>query len=301
MKRSRIWWVVFLVGLSALAIACCGGSLLAFSRATGSFRAPLPIGPEGVALIELKGLITSGYWSYLFGPTSHTIIETLRSADKDPQVRAILLYIDSPGGDFVASDEVYRALKTLKKPVVAYFGEVVASGAYYIACGADKIVAHPATLTGSIGVMVEIPNVQKLMERLGIEIIVIKSGPHKDEGSFYRGLTEEEKIYWQKLVDRLHGKFVEVIARERGLPEEKVKLIADGRLFLGEDALEFGLVDELGSFDDALKLAGELGGIEGEPRIIPYRITRGFLESLFYSIRNFLPLSFSPRLVLIYK
>ncbi len=301
MKRSRAFWLAFLLGLSALAILCCGGSLLAFGRATGSFRAPFPLTSNGVALVEIKGMVLSGSQSYPFGVTSRTLIEALRLADKDPQVRAILLYVNSPGGEFVASDEVYRAIKGLNKPVVAYLGEVAASGAYYIACGADKIVAHPASLTGSIGVIVEIPNAQKLMEKLGIEMLAIKSGPHKDEGSFYRGLTEEEKAYWQSLVDRLHEKFVEVVARERGLPEDKVKSIADGRLFLGEDALEFGLVDELGSFDDAVKLAGKLGGIEGEPRIIRYRITPGFLESLLYGISNILPLARSPQIMLVYR
>ena len=301
MKRSRAFWLALLLGLSALAILCCGGSVLAFTRATGSYRAPLPLIPNGVALVEIRGIVLSGYQTYPAGIMSRDLIETLRTADKDPQVRAILLYINSTGGDIVASDEVYRALKALKKPVVAYLGEIAASGAYYIACGADKIVAHPATLTGSIGVIVEIPNAQKLLEKLGVEMVVIKSGPHKDEGSFYRGLTEEEKAYWQSLVDRLHEKFVEVVARERGLPEDKVRSIADGRLCLGEDALKFGLVDSLGTFDDALKLAGELGGIEGEPRIIRYRVTKGFLESLLYSVSHILPLTRSPHVMLVYR
>lgn len=301
MKRSKVLWLVFLLGLSALAILCCGGVIFLLGTGTNSLRAPAPIGPGGVALIEIKGIVTTGYSGAPFGVTSRTLIETLRSADRNPMVRAILLCVNSPGGDVVASDEVYRTLRSLNKPVVAFLEDVAASGAYYIACGADKIVAHPATLTGSIGVIVEMPNAQKLMEKIGVEMIVIKSGPHKDEGSFYRGLTEEERAYWQKLVDRVHQMFVEVIVKERGLPEENVKRIADGRIILGEEALKLGLVDELGSFDDALKLAGKLGGIEGEPRIIRYRTTPGFLESLFYGVRNLLPTASSPRLMFIYK
>lgn len=301
MKRSKILWLVFLLGLSALVVLCCGGIILLFGVGTNSLRAPVLIGPGVVALIEIKGMVTTDYTGAPFGVTSRTLVEALRSADRNPMVKAILLRVNSTGGDVVASDEVYRSLKGLKKPVVAYLEEVAASGAYYIACGADKIVAHPATLTGSIGVIVEMPNAQKLMEKLGVEIVVIKSGPHKDEGSFYRGLTEEEKVYWQKLVDRVHQMFVEVIVKERGLPEERVKSIADGRIILGEEALKLGLVDELGSFDDALKLAGELGGIEGDPRLIRYRTAPGLLESLFYGVGNLLPTAHLPRLMFIYK
>lgn len=301
MKRTKILWIAFLLGLSVLAILCCGGSLLAFGRMTGSHQALTFLGPEGVALIEAKGIVTTDSYSSPFVIASRTLVETLRSADKNPRVAAILLYINSPGGDAVASDEVYRALKALKKPTVAYLGDIAASGAYYIACGADKIVAHPATLTGSIGVIVEMPNAQKLMEKLGLEVVVIKSGPHKDVGNFYRSLTEEEKAYLQELVNRVHKMFVEVIVRERGLPEEKLKPIADGRLILGEDALKFGLVDKLGSFDDALRLAGELGGLEGEPHIIRYRIAPSFIENLLYEIRNLLPVTTSPKLMFIYR
>jgi len=297
MKRSKVLWLVFLLGLSALIILCCVGSILTLGMGTNSLRVSAPVSPKGVALIEIRGVVTTAS----FGVTSRTLVETLRLADRNPLVRAILLRVNSPGGDVVASDEVYRALKSLNKPVVAYLEEVATSGAYYIACGADKIVAHPATLTGSIGVIVEMPNAQKLMEKLGVDMVVIKSGPHKDEGSFYRSLTEEERAYWQKLVDRVHQMFVEVIVKERGLPEERVKRIADGRIILGEEALKLGLVDELGSFEDALKLAGKLGGIEGEPYIIRYRTTPGFLESLFYGVRSFLPLAPSPRLMFIYK
>ncbi|MCS7285776.1 MAG: signal peptide peptidase SppA [Anaerolineae bacterium] len=301
MKRTKILWITLLLGLSVLAILCCGGSLLAFGRTRGSPQALTFLGPEGVALIEVKGVVTTDSYSSPFVIASRTLVETLRSADENPRVAAILLYVNSPGGDAVASDEVYRALKALKKPTVAYLGDIAASGAYYIACGADKIVAHPATLTGSIGVIVEMPNAQKFMERLGLEVVVIKSGPHKDVGNFYRSLTEEEKAYWQELVNRVHEMFLEVIVRERGLPEEKLKPIADGRLILGEDALKFGLVDKLGSFDDALRLAGELGGIEGEPRIIRYRIAPSFIESLLYEIRNLLPVTPFPRLMFVYK
>ncbi len=296
MKRSGTFWLLLLLGLSALLILCCAGSFLALWSKVGRGELP-PFVPNGVALVEINDVVISNPRSSPLALTSQSLIDTLRRADEDPQVKAILLYIDSPGGDVVASDEVYRALKGLEKPVVAYLGEVAASGAYYIACGADKIVAHPASLTGSIGVIVEMPNAQKLMEKLGVEMVVIKSGPHKDEGSFYRGLTEEERAYWQALVEKVHQMFVEVVAKERGLPEEKVKAIADGRVFLGEEAFKLGLVDKLGNFDDALKLAGELGGIEGEPRLIRYRTIIGLWQSFLGGFRNFLGLNLYPRLM----
>jgi len=297
MKRSGILWLFLLLGLSALAMICCIGSLVALVGNQGGGGQALTFSSDGVALVEINEIVVSNPYPSLLGLSSQALVETLRRADKDPQVKAILLYIDSPGGDIVASDEVYKALKGLKKPVVAYLGEVATSGAYYIACGADKIVAHPASLTGSIGVIVEMPNVQKLMEKLGVEVVVIKSGPHKDEGSFYRGLTEEERAYWQALVERVHQMFIEVVAKERGLPEEKVKSIADGRIFLGEEAFKLGLVDKLGNFDDALKLAGELGGIKGQPRLIRYRPVSGLLGSLFGNLRGLLGLNLYPRLM----
>lgn len=297
MKRSGILWLSLLLGLSVLVLLCCLGTLVVLTGGRMDTVKVSAFPSDGVALVEINGVIASNPQSYPLALTGQALIETLRRADRDPQVRAILLYIDSPGGDVVASDEVYKALKSLEKPVVAYLGEIAASGAYYIACGADKIVAHPASLTGSIGVIVEMPNAQKLMEKLGVEMVVIKSGPHKDEGSFYRGLTEEEKAYWQALVEKVHQMFVEVVAKERGLPEEKVKSIADGRVFLGEEAFRLGLVDELGNFDDALKLAGELGGIKGQPRLIRYRAIPGLLESLLGGLKGLLGLNLYPRLM----
>ena len=297
MKRSGILWLFLLLGLSALVLLCCAGILVALAGNRMGKGQLLTFPSSGVALVEINGEVISGPRFSFFSLTSQALIETLRQADNDPQVRAILLYIDSPGGDIVASDEVYKALKGLEKPVVAYLGEIATSGAYYIACGADKIVAHPASLTGSIGVIVEMPNAQKLMEKLGVEMVVIKSGPHKDEGSFYRGLTEEEKAYWQALVEKVHQMFVEVVAKERGLSEEEVKSIADGRVLLGEEAFKLRLVDELGNFDDALKLAGALGGIKGQPRLIRYRGASGFLGSFLNGLKGFLGLNLYPRLM----
>jgi len=284
MMKGKKWFLIgIVVGIAAL-LSCCGiiAAPLMFLE---SGQTSISMG-SGVALIEIRGVITSEptYTMAGFGTGSHIIIENLRSAERDPSAKAVLLYINSPGGSVVASDEIYRVLKQMTKPVVAYLGDTAASGAYYIACGADKIVAHPASLTGSIGVIVEVPNIEKLMDKLGVEVTVIKSGPFKDEGSLFRGMTEEEKAYWEELVKRVHQMFVEVVAESRHLPKDKVEAIADGRVYLGEEALELGLVDELGSFDDALALAAEMGGISGRPRIIRYRTAPGLLELLLSSL-----------------
>jgi len=309
-SKKRWFWIGIVVGGLMLVSCCAAASAPLLLMGGGSL---FPWG-SGVALIEIRGVIASEpvYTLSGLGTGSRIIIEQLRSAEEDPNVKAVLLYINSPGGSVVASDEIYQQLKKMDKPVLAYLGDIAASGAYYVACGADKIMAHPASLTGSIGVIVEMPNVEKLMQKLGIEMTVIKSGPFKDEGSFYRGMTEEEKAYWQGLVNQVHEMFVDVVAKERGLPKEKVAAIADGRVYLGKDALEMGLVDELGSFEDALTLAAEMGGISGRPRIIRYRTAPGLLDLLFSGsafnprwlseeLRNLLPLTRSPALLYMYK
>lgn len=306
--RKRLW--VILALLAGVVLVCCGAWLGIVALLEGRGGTGIPLG-NGIAVIEIEGVIAerSVYTPAGFSAGSGDIIENLRSAERDANVKAIVLYIDSPGGSVVASDEIYRVVKEAQKPVVAYLGDIAASGAYYIACGADKIVAHPASLTGSIGVIVEVPHVEDLMKKLGIEVTVIKSGPFKDEGSYFREMTEEEKAYWQEMIDKVHRMFVEVVAQGRNLPVEEVEKLANGRVYLGQDALELGLVDELGTFDDALALAAEMGGISGRYRIIRYRKAPGLLDLLFSSVaqkpwdllEGILPLGRAPALLYIYR
>ena len=169
-----------------------------------------------------------------------------------------------------ATQEIYEEIQKVRKEkkVVASMGSVAASGGLYVAAGADKVVANKATITGSIGVIMNLFNIQELLDKIGLSPLVIKSGKYKDIGSSNRPMTDEERALLQGVIDELHGQFVKDLADGRGLAEEKVIEIADGRIFTGVRAKQIGLVDELGNFQDAVQLAKKLGGLKGEPRLI---------------------------------
>jgi protease-4 len=213
-------------------------------------------------------MITSQGDPYTGVVTPQRIGDLLQQAADDPNVQAVVLRVSSPGGGVVASDEIYRAILAFEKPVVISMGDIAASGGYYIACGADYVFAHPATLTGSIGVISQFPNIEELMDDVGVEVLVITSGPTKDIGSLFREMTPEEQSIWEAIIDETYEDFVAIVADGRGLPLETVRDVADGRVYTGQQALELGLVDELGTLEDAIARAAELGGIEGEPQII---------------------------------
>lgn len=191
-------------------------------------------------------------------------------ADKN-EVKAIVLAINSPGGTVGAVQELYGAIqrvrKEKKKPVVALLGDVAASGGYYLAAGCDKVVAHPGTLVGSIGVIMNSMNVEKLFDKIGVKTDPIKSGKHKDIGSATRPMTPEEKQILQGLIDNAYGQFLGAVMEGRGLPEAEARPLADGRIFTGEQAKQLRLIDELGDSRDAIALAGKLGGIAGTPKV----------------------------------
>ncbi len=236
-----------------------------------------------VAVIRVEGLITSGE----AGPfetgavaASGTLVEQIESAQADDDVRAILLFVNSPGGGVTASDVIYHALKGVDKPIVVLMGDTAASGGYYISMASDWIIANPNTLTGSIGVISEFPNADELLDKVGVDFVVITSGPRKDFGSPYREMTEAERQYWQTIVDEAYTGFVAIVAEGRGLPVEQVLPLADGRVYTGRQALDAGLIDALGYEEEAVAKAAELGGISGDPRIIEYTPTPGFFDLL---------------------
>jgi protease-4 len=247
----------------------------------------LGTGPA-VGLIRVQGVILSGEPTSPFpdGNTySKVVIEQLRRAQSNPDVKAILLRINSPGGSVVGSDEIYQVLRDeIEKPVVVSMGELAASGGYYIAAGADRIVANPATFTGSIGVILAVTNVEELLDKVGVEVTIIKRGELKDELSPFREMTPEERAWWQGIIDQAYDQFVDVVVEGRGLPREKVLELADGRVYTGRQALELGLIDALGNLPDAIELAAELGGIEGKPRIIEYRRRPTFFDVLTFQL-----------------
>jgi protease-4 len=217
-------------------------------------------GGEKVAIIEIRGVIID----------SQPVVEKLVRLRRNENVKAIVLRIDSPGGAVGPAQEIYAEVKKARKEkkVLVSVGSVAASGGYYIACGADKIMANPGSITGSIGVIVESLNVEELLHKLGLRSVVVKSGKVKDMGSPFRPMTGEEKKLLQGVLDSVHGQFIRAVAEGRNLPLEKVRELADGRIFSGDQAKALGLVDELGNLEDAIALAAKMAGIKGEPEVI---------------------------------
>jgi protease IV len=227
---------------------------------------------DAVAVIPIYGGISQGNTGRTWERGSQQIARRIRSAAEKKEVKAVLLDINSPGGSVGAVQEIYSAVmkarKETGKPFVARFGEVSASGGYYVAAACDKIVAHPGTITGSIGVIFSVGNFEGLLKKIGVKMEPIKSGKFKDMGSPSREMTAEEKKLLQGMIDDSYGQFVEAVAAGRGMPVEQVKLLADGRIFTGRQAQEAKLVDALGDYRDALDLAGELGKIGKNPKVI---------------------------------
>ena len=219
-----------------------------------------------IAVIPLTGTITSQQGSLFFGPTitPGLVREQLGRAEKDVVVKAIVLRIESPGGAVAPCQQILGEIERVKetKPIVVSMENIAASGGYYISTKADKIVALPGTLTGSIGVISQIPNVEGLYEKLGIKMQTFKGGKYKDMYSGLRELTPEEAEIMQRMTDEYYEQFVEVVAEGRGLSNEEVRSLATGQLYTGTEAQRLGLVDELGGLDTAIDLAAELAGVE---------------------------------------
>lgn len=223
------------------------------------FQKNIPIGSK-LALIRIEGPIMD----------SKGTVDELKEYTKDKSIKAIVLRIDSPGGAVAPSQEIYEEVKkaVAKKKVVVSMGSVAASGGYYISAPATRIIANPGTLTGSIGVIMEIPNIEGLMNKIGIKTEVIKSGRHKDIASAFRAMGKEERGILQGVMDNVHEQFMKAVSEGRRLRIEEVRKIADGRIFTGEQAKTYGLVDELGTLEDAIKTAATLAGIKEEPEVV---------------------------------
>ena len=215
---------------------------------------------DSIGILKIEGIIVE----------SDPILKTIRKFKEDNSIKAIIVRIDSPGGVVGPSQEIYSELKKLKsvKKVVASMGALGASGAYYIACAADKIIANPGTLTGSIGVIMEFANLQKLYQWAKLDHTVIKSGKMKDVGSPFRPMNPEEKEFLNQLGFNVHHQFKDVVVSERKIKSSDVEKVTDGRIFTGEQAKALGLIDQLGNFEDAIEVAKELGHIKGKPELL---------------------------------
>ncbi len=231
-------------------------------------------GAEQIGLVRIEGVIIG----------SEEIIKILTRLEEDDQIKAILLRIDSPGGAVVPSQEIYDAVKKIrlsgKKKVVTSMGTVAASGGYYIAAASNYIIANPGTLTGSLGVIMEMANFEGLMQKIGVESVTIKSGANKDAGSPFRKMTDAERFLFQNVLDDVHAQFMEAVAEGRSMEMEKVRTLADGRIFTGRQAKENGLVDGLGNMEDAIAKTASMAGIKGKPDVIETRENIPFLKML---------------------
>ncbi len=226
-----------------------------------------------VAVIPLSGPVQMERTALFFGGSvisPQLVRNYLERAREDHAVKAVVLQIESPGGSVAACQEILNEIEQLEKPIVVSLGTLAASGGYFISAKADKIVAQPGTLTGSIGVISQVPNLKGLFEKLGIEMEVFTAGKYKDMYAGVRELTAEERELLQEMTDQLYDQFVQVVVDGRGLSEAKVRDLATGQLYTGEEAKELGLVDELGGLNTAIDLAASLAGIK-EPKVEYYK------------------------------
>jgi protease IV len=245
--------------------------------------------PSKVAIIEVEGMLINARSGGFLQPTENKLslfTQQMDRAANDPSVKAVVLRINSPGGTVVCSDTMYEMVRTFRakthKPVVADTQEVAASGAYYVACGCDKIVAHPTSLVGSIGVIFEEFEVTGLMQKVGVKSNAITSGPHKEMGSPFKKLEPDERAIMQHMVDEFYARFKGVVMDSRHISDENVKDATDGRVFSGAEAQRIGLVDQIGLLDDALDLARDMGHAPGA-EVIMYKRPFGYSGSIYSS------------------
>lgn len=277
-STSKWFWGIFLslifIGLVFLAL-----SFLVFASVLRSDKKEFYSFGSGdkIGIVEINDVIIN----------SEKTVEQIKNFREDKSIKAIILRINSPGGGVASSQEIYEEVKKTResgKIIVTSMGSIAASGGYYIACGSNLIVANPGTLTGSIGVIAQFITIKDLAEKLGIQQNVIKSGELKDAGNPFREMNEKDKEYFQEVVDNTFGQFLDVVSKERKIDKEKLMPYASGRVFTGLQAKEYGLIDSLGTFEDAIRITSTMAGIEGKPRLIRERKKLSVFEKLLDSV-----------------
>ena len=252
-RRRFRWRHIIWIFVGALVVMWVGKAILPEMAS---------LGKERVAVVRIEGPILD----------SQQTVSDLKDFSEDPLVKAIVVRIDSPGGGVAPSQEIYNAVKRVReehnKTIVASMGTVAASGGYYIAVATDRILANPGTLTGSIGVIMQLANFEELLKKIGVQNFVIKSGRYKDIGSPFRPMSDDDRQLMQSVMDDVHRQFIEAVAVGRSLDVRDVEPLADGRIFTGLQAKDFLLIDDLGDLRDAIRLAGDLSGIKGEPPVV---------------------------------
>ncbi len=267
-SNSGKWFWGIILSLLIFAIVFAGFSFLFFAKMVGGSRNDGEYtyntsgrGNGKVAVVDLDYTIIS----------SDAIVRQFKQYREDKSIKAIVLRINSPGGGVAASQEMYEAIKRTRdsgKPVIVSFSSLAASGGYYAACGGSTIISEPGSLTGSIGVIINLTNFKELAEKIGVKEVIIKSGELKDAGNPFRDVNEQDKAYFQDIVNDSFDQFLDVVSKERKIDKDSLRKIANGRVYTGRQALILHLVDKLGTFDDAVVLAGKMAGIEGEPVLV---------------------------------
>lgn len=257
MDRKSV--VILGVIFGGLFLALFGFLFLAFVAVHAGGEGGSLSGGPAIGVLEVKGVIGE----------SDKALKDLRRFERDDHIKAVLVRIDSPGGAVAPSQEINAALRKMAetKPVVCSLGDLAASGGYYIAVGCQKILASPGTLTGSIGVITQLPYLGGVADALKFQVVTIKSGALKDAGNPFRQMTDQDRKYFQDIINVVYEQFVAAVAEGRGLTVDEVRPWADGRVITGEKAKELKFIDDLGNFNEAIKLAAALGGISGEPRL----------------------------------
>lgn len=284
MNRKTWYWII---GLTLVGLLVCGGLVGLGLLAANSMNSDGPAFGDAVAIVRVEGIILPGeapapnpFSADSGGAFSQQIIEHLKDANEDDSVKAVVLFVDSPGGSVFASDEIYLQIKAMNKPIIAAMGSLAASGGYYVSAPTQEIWASPHTLTCSIGVISQFINLEGFAEEYGITAITIKSGKYKDTGNPFREFTDDDQALWQAIIDESYDEFVRIVAEGRKMGQEQVREVADGRVCTGKQAKALGLVDNLGYLPDAIDRAAELGGISGEPRLVEYDQPASFFEAL---------------------
>ena len=277
MSKSSKWFIAILAFLALLVIGFIFFVLALVNVSPDRTETVTTGSGEEIAVVDLKGVITS----------SDDVVRQLKKYRRSHSIKAILLHVDSPGGGVVASQEMYQEVKKTRDggtPVIVSMGSLAASGGYYVSCAGTRLVANPGTLTGSIGVISEFLQLHDALGKLGVDVKTIKSGKMKDAGSPTKNMTAEEEKVFQDLMDDVHTQFITVVEKERGLSHQKVVTLADGRVFTGEQAVGLGLVDTLGTFEDAIRIAADIAGIRGEPALVREKKREFWWETIFGSV-----------------
>jgi len=271
---ARWFWGIFL-SLIFIGLVFVGISFIVLAKVLKVERYEYISRGSGdkIAVVEVTDVIID----------SRKTVDLIKQYREDESIKAIILRVNSPGGGVAASQEIYEEVKRTRdggKPIVVSMASIAASGGYYISCGSSLIVANPGTLTGSIGVIASLLNYKELAEKIGVKANVIKSGKLKDAGNPFVDMSDTVRAYIQDIINNTFEQFLDVVSKERKMPRDSLMKYADGRVFTGLQAKEYGLIDSLGSFQDAIRITARLAGIEGEPNVIKEKKRFSIFEEL---------------------